>query len=203
MVASFDLTRYEPPVDYLLGRIEQLTRLLEHGVDRGFVRDEATTVLQELAEFCKRRINFAELEVGLRLELLFESVFQDALLSIVDGWDPASLVQLARKKIELLTEQRQRDLWSQVLSEFRRIDSDEDEEVVADYRLDDNGALPEGFLEPSPPDLLDRLSLYRAWLRGRVIRGMMQRGRQRWPMPAIVSGQLKARDSGPAGVLAR
>lgn len=194
MVASIDLTRYEPPLDYLLGRIDQLTRLLEHQVDPGFVREEAATVLQELCSFCRRRIDLNEvearirastaidvgalqtglsileqasrdelfspdslatklanthrqlellrekqhtfkfLEVGLRVELLFESVFQDAMASIVDDWDPTAIVTLTREKVELLSDQRRRELWTRVLSEFRPLDPDEDEEV-ADYRF--------------------------------------------------------------------
>jgi len=252
MVASVDLTRYEPPLDYLLRRIEQLTKLIDQGVDLDFVRDEATTVLQELSAFCRRRINFAALEtrirdatsidvgaleeglgilvpaprdellsseklaesfartrehfeflkkeqhtmkfleIGLRLEMLFESVFGDAILSIAEGWDPARIVKLARTKIGLLSEQRQRDLWARVRAECRPFDADEDDEVVRDYRLEDHGVLPKGFLESSPPDVADRLALYHAWLRGRVIRAMMQRGRDRWPMPAVGIAKILA-----------
>jgi hypothetical protein len=253
MVASVDLTRYEPPLDYLLRRIDLLTQLIEHGVDLGFVREEATTVLHELSAFCRRRINFAELEtrireattidvaalgeavailekaprddlapeglttrfgdlreqvqllakeqhtmsfqdVGLRLELLFELIFQNALLSIVDTWDPAPLVQLTRKKMELRSEQRQRDLWSRVLGEFRQFDPerDDDEEVVRAYTLEEHGVLPKGFLESSPPDVADRLARYHAWLRGRVLRAMKQHGRNSSPMPLVGLAKILA-----------
>lgn len=249
MVASVDLTRYEPPLEYLLRRIDQLTTLVDQEVDLDFVREEATTVLQELCAFCRRRINFAALEVrirdasaidvdaldeglsiledaprdellhsadklakkfagthkhfellkqeqhkmkfleiGMRLEMIFESVFGDALIAIVDGWDPAAIVALTRKKIGLLTEQRQRDLWAKVLSELRPYDAevdDDEEEVVRDYRLEDHDVLPKAFLESSPTDVADRLALYYAWLRGRVIRAMIQHGRNRWPLPAV------------------
>jgi hypothetical protein len=67
-----------------------------------------------------------------------------------------------------------------------------EDEVLADYRLVDGGVLPAGFLEPSPPDLTDRLALYHAWLRSRVIRAMISSGRGRWPLPAVGLAKILA-----------
>lgn len=251
MVASYDLNRYQPPLDYILSRIEQLVRLVEGGVDLDFVREESGPVLQELCAFCRSRINFAELEakvrnaaaidvatlddvlgilraapkdrptdrlpnrldglashlnvlradqhrlkrleVGLRLELVFENVFQDAQMAIADGWDPQPLIDLARTKLRLLSEEQRRDLWSMVLSEFRQ--SDPDDEMMADYSLVDYAVLPPGFLEPTPSDLTDRLAQYYGWLRSRVVRAMVDNGRTRWPVANVGLAKVVASKS--------
>lgn len=246
MVASFDLTRYQPPLEYLLSRIDQLERLLDVGVASDFVRDEAGMLLQEVADFCRTRIDIRALEavvgdgvvdtqalaaaaeliakaprvpstseslasriggliwqverlaneqhrlkfaeVALFVEVTLESGFQVALSAIRDGWNPEPLVALARGKVELLSEERRRDLWMQVLLEFQ---SDESESGQHDA-LVDWGVLPPDFLEASPRDVGERLAWYHAWYRSRVVKAMVEKGSSRWPIASVSLAKILA-----------
>lgn len=253
MVASFDLARYEPPLDYLLTRIERLVRLLDGHVDPGFVRRECAELLHEVIEFCRARTNFGALEAKvraktaidtdaleralrvieeaprspaanqrdpadrfenirkgidgiranqhrrplietlLRLEIAFESAFLGGQIAILDHWDPAPLIELVRVKLEILPEQRLRDLWGQVLREFYTPGADEDVDDHADgYGLVDHGMLPPGFLDPQATDLLERLTMYNAWHRSRVVRAMLNAGQTGYPIPTFGIAKIVA-----------
>jgi hypothetical protein len=112
--------------------------------------------------------------------------FTDGLASVSADWDQTPLVELLRPKIAALPAEQQEELWARVLSENRPAK----EQIDADYKLEDHGVLPAGFLSSSPPDVVRRLSEYWAWHRARVIREMLRRGRKTYPMPVAGLARL-------------
>lgn len=127
----------------------------------------------------QHRLKFAE--IALFVEVTLESGFQVALSAILDSWDPAPLVALAREKVALLSEERQRELWMRVLAEFQ----DDEDGPGRREGLIDWGVLPAGFLDADPRDVGERLAWYHAWHRSRVVKAMVDKGSARWPIASV------------------
>lgn len=125
-------------------------------------------------------------ETVLRIGLALEGWLMDAVMCVADEWEPAPLIAIARNKLALLGEEQLVDLWSRVLAEHRPAQDPD----LQDYKLIDLGVLPSDFLQPNPPDRAERLARYLAWLRPRVVRGMIRGGRTSYPIPDIGLARL-------------